>query len=105
VPSISQVIVWLIVGLIAGAISGLAVTGKTAGLGLWRNLLLGLAGAAVGGGLFWSTGLWPELDKIAVSLRDVVAAVCGSFIVLAGLWVWKQLPPRHSPPSQSVEAR
>jgi len=35
-------------------------------------------------------GLFPDLDKISVSLRDIVAAVVGSFIVLGANWVWQK---------------
>jgi hypothetical protein len=35
-------------------------------------------------------GLLPGLDKFAISLRDVVAAVVGSLLVLAGLWLWQR---------------
>jgi hypothetical protein len=31
----------------------------------------------------------PKLDKIAVSLRDIVAAVVGSLIVLGAYWYWR----------------
>jgi uncharacterized membrane protein YeaQ/YmgE (transglycosylase-associated protein family) len=47
-----------------------------------------LAGALVGGLLFRLLGLFPGLDKVTVSLRDVVAAVVGSLLVLAALWLW-----------------
>jgi hypothetical protein len=35
-------------------------------------------------------GLLPGLDRIAISLRDVVAAVIGSLIVLVALWLWQR---------------
>jgi hypothetical protein len=35
-------------------------------------------------------GLQPGLDKFAISLRDVVAAVVGSLLVLSGLWLWQR---------------
>jgi uncharacterized membrane protein YeaQ/YmgE (transglycosylase-associated protein family) len=89
-PSFAQVIVWIVIGLIGGALAGRLVTWDHEGFGRWRNLVLGLAGALVGGLLFRMLGLFPELDKYAVSLRDVVAAVAGSLIVLAGLWLWGQ---------------
>jgi uncharacterized membrane protein YeaQ/YmgE (transglycosylase-associated protein family) len=50
---------------------------------------LGLLGALVGGLLFWLLELFPELDKVRISLRDVVAAIVGSFIVLGALWLWQ----------------
>jgi hypothetical protein len=40
--------------------------------------------------LFRIFGIWPGLDRIAISLRDVVAAVLGSLIVLAALWLWRK---------------
>jgi uncharacterized membrane protein YeaQ/YmgE (transglycosylase-associated protein family) len=89
-PSFGQVIVWIVVGLIGGALASRLVTWDQEGFGRWRNLGLGLAGALVGGLLFRTLGLFPELDKYSVSLRDVVAAVVGSLIVLGALWYWGQ---------------
>jgi uncharacterized membrane protein YeaQ/YmgE (transglycosylase-associated protein family) len=65
------------------------------GFGALRNLGLGLVGALVGGLLFRVLGLFPELDKVTVSLRDVVAAVVGSLLVLAALWLVQRF--RRSP--------
>ena len=89
-PSFDHVTVWIIVGLIGGSLAGLLLTWEKQGLGLVRNLGLGLAGALVGGLLFRLLGLFPDLDKISVSLRDIVAAVVGSFIVLGAIWLWQK---------------
>ncbi len=89
-PSIDQLIVWIVVGLIGGGLAGLLITWDREGFGLIRNLGLGLAGAVVGGLIFRIFGLFPGLDKIAISLRDIVAAVVGSLIVLLVLWIWKR---------------
>ncbi len=51
---------------------------------------MGLVGALVGGLLFRLFGLFPGLDRIAISLRDVVAALVGSLIVLLGGWFWQR---------------
>jgi uncharacterized membrane protein YeaQ/YmgE (transglycosylase-associated protein family) len=88
--SIDQVIVWIVVGLIGGALAGALMTWERGGYGLWRNLALGLAGAVIGGSLFRVFGIWPGLDKIAISLRDIVSAVVGSLLVLAALWLWRK---------------
>jgi len=93
--SFTQVIVWALVGAIAGSLVGLIVKRERHGFGVPANLGLGLAGALVGGLLFRLFGLFPGLDQITVSLRDVVAAVVGSLIVLAALWVKN----RETPPS------
>jgi uncharacterized membrane protein YeaQ/YmgE (transglycosylase-associated protein family) len=89
-PTVDQLIVWAIVGLLGGTVAGMIMTWGKEGYGLVRNLGLGLAGALVGGFLFRLFGILPGLDKIAFSLRDVVAAFVGSVIVLLGLWIWQQ---------------
>jgi uncharacterized membrane protein YeaQ/YmgE (transglycosylase-associated protein family) len=88
--SIDQLIVWIIVGLLGGSLAGLLTTWERRGFGLFRNLAVGLAGALIGGLLFRMLGLFPGLDKISISLRDVVAALVGSLIVLAALWLWQR---------------
>jgi uncharacterized membrane protein YeaQ/YmgE (transglycosylase-associated protein family) len=86
--SLDRIVVWVIVGLIGGSLAGLIIKRERRGFGILRNLGLGLVGALVGGFLFRLFGLLPELDKVMLSLRDVVAAVVGSLIVLAALWLW-----------------
>ena len=86
--SLGQFIVWIIVGLLGGSLAGLIIKRERKGFGVVYNLGLGLVGALVGGLLFRALGLFPNLDKVNVSLRDVVAAVVGSLLVLAGLWLW-----------------
>jgi len=89
-PSIVQLIVWIIIGLLGGSLTGLLVKRERRGFGIARNLGIGLIGAIIGGFLFRLLGLLPSLDKIAISLRDVVAAVVGSLLVLAALWLWQR---------------
>ena len=88
-PTLAQFVVWIVVGLIGGSLAGLVITWHSQGFGLWRNIGLGLVGALVGGFLFRIFGLFPNLDKIAISLRDIVAALVGSLIVLTALWLWQ----------------
>ena len=89
-PSLAQLIVLIVMGLVCGSIAGLILTRERKGFGLVRNMGLGLAGAIVGGLLFRLIGLLPGLDKISISLRDVVAAFIGSLIVLAAIWLWQR---------------
>ena len=89
-PSLYQLIVWIVVGLLGGSLAGLLITWEREGFGFLRNLGVGLAGALVGGFLFRAFGIFPDLDKIAVSLRDIVAALVGSLLVLAALWLWRK---------------
>jgi uncharacterized membrane protein YeaQ/YmgE (transglycosylase-associated protein family) len=89
-PTLTQVIVWVIVGLIGGSLAGLLVTWKRRGFGFLRNLGMGLIGAFVGGLLFRVFGLFPRLDGIVISLRDILAACAGSLLILMALWLWER---------------
>ena len=86
--TLDQIIVWAIVGLIGGSLAGRLYAWDKQGLGHARNLALGLSGAVIGGLLFRLFGILPDLDRISISLRDVIAAVVGAFLVLASLWLW-----------------
>ena len=90
-PFADRLIVWVIIGLVGGTLAGLIVTQQRRGFGFVQNLGLGLAGALIGGGVFRIFGLVPGLDSIAISLRDVVAAVAGSLLLVVALWVWRRL--------------
>jgi uncharacterized membrane protein YeaQ/YmgE (transglycosylase-associated protein family) len=89
-PSINQIVVWIIIGLLGGSLAGLIITRERKGFGILRNLGVGLIGALVGGLVFRLFGIFPGLDKIAISLRDVVAALIGSLLVLALIWLWQR---------------
>jgi uncharacterized membrane protein YeaQ/YmgE (transglycosylase-associated protein family) len=89
-PTLAQVIVWIVVGLIGGSLAGFAMTWERRGFGLGRNVVVGLAGALVGGFLFRLFGLFPALDQVTISLRDVVDAFIGSLIIVAAYWVWQR---------------
>jgi uncharacterized membrane protein YeaQ/YmgE (transglycosylase-associated protein family) len=92
-PTLDQVIVWSVIGLLGGSLAGMVITWGREGFGLIRNLGLGLAGALIGGFLFRIFGLFPNLDLIAFSLRDVVSAFVGSLLLLAALWLWQKYRP------------
>ncbi len=83
---LDELLVWLIVGLLAGSFAGFVVTKKKEGFGRGANLGIGLAGALIGGFLFDLLGLDLGLSNISVSLRDVVAAFVGSLLFLAAVF-------------------
>ena len=88
-----NVLTWLIVGLAGGSLAALALTGRMRGFGVMRNLLLGVIGALVGGGVFTLFSLFPNLDRITISARDLLAAFLGSLVVFFLHWLWQRLRP------------
>lgn len=89
-PTIDQIVVWAIVGLLGGSLAGLIIKRDRRGFGVAQNLVVGLFGALVGGLIFRFVPIFPGLGKISISLRDVVASVAGSLIVLLGLWIFRR---------------
>ena len=77
-----QVIVWLVIGGLAGFIVGLIFKGKKKGFGFFSNLLIGLIGAVIGGFVFDLLNVRLGLGQIVLSFDDLIAAVAGAFILL-----------------------
>ena len=78
----ADVVVWIVVGMLAGTLAGLIVKRRKAGYGHLANLGLGLLGALIGGYLFDLFGIAPGLDNISISLRDIFAALFGALLLL-----------------------
>ncbi len=96
-----RIIVWLVVGALAGSLVGSVVKRSREGFGWWINLGVGLIGAAVGGFLFNLFGIDLGLGELAISFQDLVAAFVGSLIFLAAvLIVRKQMAKKKGIPSE-----
>jgi uncharacterized membrane protein YeaQ/YmgE (transglycosylase-associated protein family) len=91
--TLSDLLVWLVIGGLAGSLAGMVVTAKWEGLGRWTSLGVGLVGALIGGVIFKVLNIAPNLDTISISLRDVLAAFVGSLIFLAILWAFRMRNP------------
>lgn len=74
------IIAWIIFGLIAGFIAKLLMPGKDPG-GFFITILLGIAGALVGGFIATSLG-YGGVDGF--NIGSFVVAVLGSIILLIG---------------------
>lgn len=81
-----QLVVWLIIGGLAGALAGMVVRGNKRGFGLISNIILGLLGALVGGFVFSAFNINIAGD-VQFSANDLISAFVGSLILLALLWV------------------
>ena len=74
------ILLWIVMGLVAGWLAGLIMRGG--GYGLIGDILLGIVGAIVGGGL---AGLVPGQDiMLGFNLPSLLIAVLGA-VVLIGL--------------------
>jgi uncharacterized membrane protein YeaQ/YmgE (transglycosylase-associated protein family) len=86
--TVAEVVTWLIVGVLAGSLTGMIVKRRKEGFGHLANLGIGLVGALIGGLLFKllkiNLGL---LSEVTISLQEIVAGLVGALIFLAVLWL------------------
>jgi uncharacterized membrane protein YeaQ/YmgE (transglycosylase-associated protein family) len=78
------IIIWIIVGAVAGWLAGLLVRGF--GFGLFGNIIVGILGAFLGGWLFGAVGLtiFPGI------LNTILTATLGAVILLLIVRVMKR---------------
>lgn len=78
-----QIIVWLIIGLIAGFLASLLVRGRR--MGVTITIFLGLVGALIGGFLFtlFQIPVAPALaEGFTIKYIDIIVSFVGAVIVL-----------------------
>ena len=85
--TLSQVIVWLIVGALAGSFVGMVFRRKREGFGAFLNLLVGLVGALIGGATFRALNIDLGLGNLNVTFEDLIAAIGGSIVFLILVWL------------------
>lgn len=81
--STGQLIVWIIIGALAGSLVGWLIRGRKKGFGLPVNITLGFFGAIVGGFIFDALNITIG-GALTFSLTDLVAAIVGA-LLLVGL--------------------
>lgn len=72
------IVIWLIIGAIAGFLAGLIMQGG--GFGIIGNIIVGILGAAVAGFLFPKLGISIPIGDMFV--REIVVATIGAVILL-----------------------
>ncbi len=88
---LSDIISWVIVGVLVGPLVGWIATGKKEGYGWYKNTGLGLVGALVGGLVWKLLDIHVDaLANIAVSAEDLVAAAAGAVVLLIVLKLVKK---------------
>jgi uncharacterized membrane protein YeaQ/YmgE (transglycosylase-associated protein family) len=94
--TLGELIVWLIVGGLAGSLTGMLVTFKKEGLGRWTNLGVGLGGAVLGGVLFNILNIDLGLGELKVSFEDLLSAFVGSLVLMIGWWGFRKVRKKKS---------
>lgn len=84
--TIGKIIVWLIVGALAGTLAGRLMTFSKRGFGFWINMGVGMVGALVGGFLFWLVPIDLHLAEIKITFEDLISAFLGSLLCII---VWR----------------
>ena len=73
------ILAWIVVGVIAGVLSGIVVRGR--GFGLAGDIIVGVAGALIGG---WLAGFLFTLPNAVngINLESILVAFAGSVVLL-----------------------
>lgn len=95
--TLGKLIVWLIVGALAGTLAGRLVTFSKVGLGFWKHIAFGMAGAVVGGLLFRVFGIDLGLGEISISFEDLIAAFAGSLLCIVAVWLIRKKKEQKKP--------
>lgn len=83
-----DILMWIIVGLVAGAGASL-IFGSAGSIGL--DIVVGIAGAFVGGFIFRVTGLHPPFGGLG---GTIVVAFVGAVVVLGGVHLVRRMRPK-----------
>lgn len=74
--TLQALVIWLLIGLIAGWLAGEVTKGS--GFGLWGNIVIGIVGAILGGLLLGALGVDP-----GGFVGEVLQAFIGALVLLA----------------------
>ena len=91
-----RIIVWIVVGALAGNFIGVLVTFRKEGFGRWTNFALGIVGAVVGGFLFNLFNVDLGFAEITITVEDLIAAVVGSFLFVILWWLIRRSRSKKS---------
>ena len=85
--TIGELVVWLIVGALAGNVAGAIARRKKAGYGKMKNMLIGLAGAVIGGVVVNVFKIDFGLGEMRVTFEELLFALLGSLVLIFSLWI------------------
>ena len=92
---IGKIVVWLIIGALAGTLAGRLMTFSKRGFGLWANVGIGMVGAVVGGLIFRLLHIDLGLGEIKITFEDLISAFVGSLLcIIAWRLIRKDAEPK-----------
>ena len=94
---IGKIIVWLIIGALAGTLAGRLMTFSKQGFGLWTNVGIGMVGAVVGGIIFRLLHIDLGLGEIKITFEDLISAFVGSLLCVI---TWRLIRKDAEPKKQ-----
>jgi len=77
--TLEMLVMWAVVGLVAGWLAGIVMKGG--GSGLIGDIVLGLVGSIVGSWMFRALGVYPRAGMLALILVAFIGAV---IVIVAG---------------------
>ena len=94
---VGKIIVWLIIGALAGTLAGRLMTFSKRGFGLWVNVGIGMVGAVVGGLIFRLLHIDLGLGEIKITFEDLISAFAGSVLCII---TWRLIRKDAEPKKQ-----
>jgi len=85
-----NILSWIIVGLIAGALARLIMPGRDP-MGIVATIVLGIIGSLLGG--FVSMAIWRNNDSSAFQGSGLLLSILGAIVVL---WIWRMVKSRNT---------
>ena len=86
-----NILAWIVLGLIAGAIAKAIYPGHQGG-GILATIILGIIGAFIGGSLYTllTTGTL-ALTSASLSIGGIIVAIIGAIVAI---WIWGMMTRR-----------
>ena len=85
-----NILSWIIVGLIAGALARLIMPGRDP-MGIIATIVLGIIGSLIGG--FVSMAIWRNSNTSAFQGSGLLLSILGAIIVL---WIYRMVKSRNT---------
>jgi len=91
-----EIVAWAIMGILVGAVAGMLTQLKPTGMGKFGRLLLGLAGAFIGGMVVHVAKLDYGLGPVLIRYEDLLFSLLGALLLILIGRVFRAKSKKHS---------